>query len=952
MTYTVGSLVRVRGREWVVLPDSSDDLLLLRPIGGTENEETGVYTALETVEPATFSLPDPDDVGDHRSAKLLRDAVRLGFRSSAGPFRSFASINVEPRPYQLVPLLMALKQDPIRLLIADDVGIGKTVEALLIAREMLDRGEIERLAILCPPQLAEQWRDELAEKFYINAELVLSSTATRLERGLRLGESLFDHYPFVVISTDFIKTDRRREEFIRSAPEFVIVDEAHSVAHSIDKRAGKHLRFELVKGLSEDETRHLVLVTATPHSGKEDAFRSLLSILKDDFAELPDDLTGQQNETVRRELSQYFVQRRRVDIESFADEDTFFPERVFEEATYELSPEYASLFKKVLNYAREMVFAPEENQFKKRVRWWSALALLRSLASSPTAAATTLRNRAAAADAPDASAEEADEIGRKTVLDMMDEDSAEGIDVAPGGEIEEYATNPKSHKQRLQRLAREAEALAGENDRKLQTAIETIKGLIRDGHNPIVFCRFIPTVHYLVEHLRDSTRNVEIAGITGSLPPAEREQRVAQMGDYDKRVLVCTDCLSEGINLQDGFDAVMHYDLSWNPTRHEQREGRVDRYGQNRKEVKIVTYYGIDNQIDGIVLDVLIRKHQTIRNSLGVSVPIPGDPNQIAEAILEGLILREDSVATTQMTLPDFEDLLEPKQMRLLDSWDMTADREKRSQTMFAQYRMKPDEVMPDLRAARDAIGSGVMVKDFMLDAVRAYDGHVNANGAVSFDFRETPRAMREMLQLREDEQQFKAAFDLPVPDNTVYLTRTHPRVEALAKFVMDNALDTLTEGAAKRAGAIRTSAVETVTTLLLVRFRYHIITYEQEAERQLLAEDSQLLAFEGLPDSPTWLDSERAEQLLLAEPDANISPQEASRRVGQVVAAYDGHLQAHVIQIAQDRAEQLYDAHRRVRESSQRRAFRGMRYKVEPQLPPDVLGIYVFIPKPKGGLF
>jgi hypothetical protein len=130
----------------------------------------------------------------------------------------------------------------------------------------------------------------------------------------------------------------------------------------VDKRGGKHLRFELVKGLSADASRHLVLVTATPHSGKEDAFRSLLSILKEDFADLPDDLTGQQTEAVRRELAQYFVQRRRVDIESFADEDTVFPKRLFEEATYALSPEYASLFKKVLAYARETVFARLEKE--------------------------------------------------------------------------------------------------------------------------------------------------------------------------------------------------------------------------------------------------------------------------------------------------------------------------------------------------------------------------------------------------------------------------------------------------------------------------------------------------------------------------------------------------------------------------------------------------------------
>ena len=144
MSYAVGSLVRARGREWVVLPDSSDEMLVLRPLGGTDDEIAGVYTALELVESAQFDLPDPAQVGDYRSARLLRDAIKLGFRSSAGPFRSFARINVEPRPYQLVPLLMALKLDPVRLLIADDVGIGKTVEALLVARELLDRGEIDR----------------------------------------------------------------------------------------------------------------------------------------------------------------------------------------------------------------------------------------------------------------------------------------------------------------------------------------------------------------------------------------------------------------------------------------------------------------------------------------------------------------------------------------------------------------------------------------------------------------------------------------------------------------------------------------------------------------------------------------------------------------------------------------------------------------------------------------
>ena len=168
-----GTLVHARGREWVVLPDSTDELLMVRPVGGLDEEITGILPAVEPVESA--DLP----AADRRRPRRLRlgpAPARCGapvHPRRRRPFRSFGRIAVEPRPYQLVPLMMALKLDPVRLLIADDVGIGKTIEAALIARELLDRGEIRRLAVLCPPHLAEQWQRELAEKFHIEAELVL-----------------------------------------------------------------------------------------------------------------------------------------------------------------------------------------------------------------------------------------------------------------------------------------------------------------------------------------------------------------------------------------------------------------------------------------------------------------------------------------------------------------------------------------------------------------------------------------------------------------------------------------------------------------------------------------------------------------------------------------------------------------------------------------------------------
>ena len=130
----------------------------------------------------------------------------------------------------------------------------------------------------------------------------------------------------------------------------------------------------------------------------------------------------------------------------------------------------------------------------------------------------------------------------------------------------------------------------------------------------------------------------------------------ANEGD-DYRVLVATDCLSEGINLQDHFDAVMHYDLSWNPTRHEQREGRTDRYGQPSPLVRTVTYYGLDNQIDGVVLDVLLRKHKAIRTSLGISVPLPANTGEVIQALMNGLLLRGSRISAHQLALPFMNDM-------------------------------------------------------------------------------------------------------------------------------------------------------------------------------------------------------------------------------------------------------------------------------------------------------
>ena len=935
-----GTLIHARGREWVVLPDSSDALLLVRPVGGLDEEITGILPSIEPVESTTFRLPTRDDLGDFTSGQLLREAARLSTRAAAGPFRCFGRIAAEPRPYQLVPLMMALKLDPIRLLIADDVGIGKTIEAAVIARELLDRGEIRRLAVLCPPHLAEQWQNELEEKFHIEAELVLSGTIQRLERDLPIGVSVFDRHRFTIVSTDFIKSTRRAEDFILKCPKFVIVDEAHGCTLTGGVGRGRQQRFELLRRIAADKERHLVLVTATPHSGNEEAFRSLLSLLDEDFANLPNDLDHKEREGIRRRLARHLVQRRRRDIEHYLGAETSFPKRYdkIPEPTYSFSKEYRALFDDILAFARDYVAEENGGQRRRRVRYWSALALLRCVSSSPAAAAATLRSRAAVDQASD---EEVDEVGRRTVLDQDDSDDAIALDFSPGSDIENSAEGTR---RKLLEFARRAEAITPDADNKLQGALKEIKELLKDGFRPVIFCRFVDTANYVAQHLREAFPDrIRVESVTGMLPPAEREARIAILAaEHGQYVLVCTDCLSEGINLQQRFNAVLHYDLAWNPTRHEQREGRVDRFGQEKPEVRAITYYGSDNPIDGVILDVLIRKHKRIKSDLGVTVAVPGSSESIAEALFEGALFREQASSRVQQLALNFIDELEPKKKALHAEWENARDREKTSRTRFAQHTLSPEAVAFELQSVRAAIGRNDDVARFFHTVLQAAAVPLQSKGkSVTVHLStEAPRALRQAVGRDEP---FSGRFDLPLEEGEIYLGRTSPVIEGLAGWTLDQALDSIARDVrpvAARCGIISTSAVNARTTLLVARFRYHLQGAGTDADT-ILCEEIVPLACTGPADMPQWLNNEESESLLNAQPERNLLPTAIEQQVGLLLPALPKFQEA-LVPIAAARAAAQLAAHERVREASRTKG----RVTIQPVLPVDILGAYVLLPR------
>ena len=916
----------------MVLPESEDDLLVLRPLGGTDLEVAGVLTALEPVVASSFDLPTIKDIGDLRSARMLTDALRLGFRSSAGPFRSFGRLGFEPRPYQFVPLMMALKLDPVRILVADDVGVGKTAEALMIAAELLAQGEVSKMAVLCPPHLAVQWQKEMASKFGLDAEAVLASTAATLERSCRTGETLFDHFPITVVSTEFIKAERRRAEFLRTAPELIIVDEAHSASADTTIRSSRHQRHELVKALAVDGNRHLVLVTATPHSGNEGAFRSLLALLDPAFGGLPEDLSGDINRRVREQVARHLVQRRRADLKSYLG-DTDFPERLSREVTYELSDAYKALFNRVLDYAARRTTEGPSDARSTRVRWWSALALLRAMASSPAAAAATLRKRAETVEARDV--DEVERIGRQRVLDLGDDDELNESDQGLGAD-EDLAENsdtsaPETSERRLLRdMARLADLCKGNDDTKLQTLVREVKSLLADGFSPIVFCRFIATADYVAAALKDHFRGVEVAAVSGDVPSAHRQKVVEELGTHEKRVLVATDCLSEGINLQESFDAVIHYDLSWNPTRHEQREGRVDRFGQRSKVVRVITCYGSDNRIDALVMDVLLRKHQSIRNSLGISIPIPGDPNAIVETLIRGVLSQGERLGqSTQLTLEG----LGPDERALAAVWESSAERERKLRSLFAQNALGPEIVANELNAVNDAVGTVKDLKGFVIDVVKALGGSASGDDPIKLSFQNAPKAVIELAgNRREVRLRFGAAAH---EASERQASRIESFVAGLAGWVVDSALDN--SGPAARAGVRRTAAVDVVTTLVVTRLRFELTI----ARSKLLAEDVLVGGFSGFGNELSWLDESAALALLDAPASGNVVQFQAEEFLGDVLADYDNWHSGLEI-LAKERGERLRDSHRRVRVASRGRG----QVDVKVMLPLDVIGVYVLLPE------
>lgn len=944
-THSVGSLVQVRDRDWVVIPsENPEQIIRLRPLSGSEDESIGIHRLLEGSEVRQAIFPDPDPIrgGDYVSGRLLRNAARLSLRSGAGPFRSLGRISVRPRPYQFVPLIMALRLDPVRILIADDVGVGKTIEAGLIARELLDRGDALRLCVLCPPHLCDQWQAELERWFHIHAEVVRTSTIARLERSIpRGGDSLYKYYRHLIVSIDFAKSDRRRHDFLAGCPELVIVDEVHTAADpGIKTSREQQQRHELLREIARNENRHLLLLTATPHSGVEDSFRSLLSLLNTRFGNLN---LQTLSETERKALAQHFVQRRRGDVTKWMGTETPFPKRVPPyERTYKLTEEYGNLFQDVLEFTRQTVQVPGLQENRRRVRYWAALTLLRCLMSSPAAAVKAFAAREEATPnepVGETTGEATDELRTREIFDPLAEGST--LDAVPETAVElGNADLTQTDRAKLRAFRQRAQVIADSGkDPKLEEAYRIVLDFLQKGFHPIVWCRFIATADYVATQLEQKLKphyaTIRVKAVTsGTGDDEEREVAIANLVESEKRVLVATDCLSEGMNLQEDFDAVVHYDLPWNPNRLEQRDGRVDRFGQKRPEVCAVVLYSPENPIDGVVLNVLLRKARQIYDALGVRVSVPVESETVVQAIVKAVF--ENWRGDPEQLPLGFSGIENVKALHLV--MEREAKREEETRTRFAQHAIHPDEVQRELEATDSVLGDPQAVRRFVLDAAQRLQIPI-ADRAKYFSL-EPGKLPEELRQRLNWQKTVKVVFDSPPPqdvDNAVVVGRNHPCVAYLSERILGMAFHPKTQEENFRCGVAYTNAVKTRTVILLLRDRYLL---SRRGQTDQFAEEVVTTAYSTEGGEPQWLPTNDATTLALLENEAvgNITPSEKQQRLERALDEVRAH-RAKLKAIADAQARELEEAHDRLKQQIGGAKVKATAYD------PDILGIHVLLP-------
>jgi superfamily II DNA or RNA helicase len=696
--------------------------------------------------------------------KLGLEAYRITQAALFDPMMAVHTSNVEPLPHQISAVYEhMLPKQPLRFVLADDPGAGKTIMAGLLIRELLMRADAKRILIVSPGSLTEQWQDELLEKFGVTFDIFSREKQEQCSSG-----NYFDESDQLICRLDQLSRNEDFQEKLKNTEwDLIIVDEAHKLsANYFGNKVNKTKRFQLGELLGSI-TRHYLLMTATPHNGKEEDFQIWLSLLDGDR------FYGKFREGAHR-VDVSDMMRRMVKEELLKFDGTpLFPERRAYTANYELSPMEASLYEQVTTYVREEMNRADNLDGKKKNNVGFALTMLqRRLASSPEAIYQSLKRRRKRLE--DRLAETklmargqsvknnhiAETIGEYSVkkkidlpdnLDQLDEDlSAEEYELYVEQVVDQASaaeTIPELEAEILSLKDLEYQALSvvqSGSDKKW----EELSCLLQDKpemftasgsrRKLIIFTEHKDTLNYLVARISDMLGNTNsVRTIYGGTNRDERRKIQEEFrNDPEVVVLVATDAAGEGVNLQNA-NLMVNYDLPWNPNRLEQRFGRIHRIGQT--EVCHLWNIVANETREGEVFQKLFDKIEIEKEALGGKVfDVLGeafDNVSLRDLLVQAIRYGEDPKVKAKMN-EVIEGALDAEHLKEIIKRNALVDQHMGLEDLYA--------VKEEMEKAEARKLQPYFIRAFFTEAFQTLGGEFRSRESGRYEVRHVPAVIRE----------------------------------------------------------------------------------------------------------------------------------------------------------------------------------------------------------------
>ncbi len=616
--YHAGQRVRVRGEIWDIdaPPAELDETQVLSLRHAVEPIRTlEIIAEVESIE----LLPQArlgSTIADYNRWRDFHAALLCTMKPPPGMLGGFDQARLASEDYQIVPVIRAFERPLQRILIADDVGLGKTVEAILVLLELHARARADRVLVVCPAGLQDQWADELREKAGLDFDIYDSARVLEIRQQSHVGQNPWTARRRIIASIDYLKRYEVKR-MLRDVPwDLVIADEAHYLAESAaNGRAYRTERSRFAQFISK-QTDSLLLLTATPHSGDPQSLYSLIDLIDPALVAAPEQMT-------RERIAPVLVRRYKSDILDASGAPRFKQIDVQSIPVPFADERERKLYDAVVKYCQR-----RWKRERDTAVGFAMTVIKKRLISSRYALVRTLEARLETlADEPldlDTKRGLLGDYRAGAPLTEAQQDEAERqVIAAPPTDVDDRA----KERREIGRLLAQAREIPENVDSKFSSLLDALRAL-NDGsatgrpEKAIVFTEFRDTHAYLLEALARTGYSHGIATLTGTLSREERSRQIERFAEPGTMLLLATDAASEGLNLQEHCRVVLHYELPWNPNRLEQRNGRVYRWGQRHDVLaRNLTY---SETYDAHILDILIAKTERIRKDLGAASDVIG----------------------------------------------------------------------------------------------------------------------------------------------------------------------------------------------------------------------------------------------------------------------------------------------------------------------------------------